>query len=307
MKRLIQFLDTLSERTWNPSGLRLFQITIYSWVLLSTLVLLPASRHFWSSEAFIPQYIAGEWRDVGIVNYLTHLLNTPALRDFYPIFVILQIFFLGLGILQIWPRISAILILFFTLNLDNKAWVTLDGGNNLIHIMLIYLVFADTRYQLATPAKSLLNNLVYAAARIQLVLVYVVAGLAKVTGELWQKGVALYYVLNTDEYTHPIAKALVAAHPYLINLGTYGTVAFQLCFPILIWNKQVRPYLLLAGAFLHLQISFVMGLFLFGLAMVACYTAFTEEKRAERILGSFRLSNLKLWRIKTKIITSRFF
>ena len=36
------------------------------------------------------------------------------------------------------------------------------------------------------------------------------------------------------------------------------------------------------GSFLHLQIAFVMGLFLFGLAMCVSYVAFTPERSARR-------------------------
>ncbi len=120
-------------------------------------------------------------------------------------------------------------------------------------------------------------------------------------GVLWQNGTAIYYTLQVDEYTHPVAKDLVSRYAILTVLGSYITLLYQVMFPWLVWNKKVRPWLLTVGSCIHMQISFVMGLFMFGFAIAVAYLSFASEKFAEKILRSFDNS---LFFIKT--LFSRF-
>ena len=115
-------------------------------------------------------------------------------------------------------------------------------------------------------------------------MMYLISGLSKVGGELWQNGTALYYTLQVDEYTHPFAKDLVSRYPILTVLGSYTTLLYQVMFPWLVWNKRVRPWLLSIGSCIHLQISLVMGLFMFGFAIAVAYLSFSNEKFAEKVL-----------------------
>ena len=272
----------------NPDTLRFFQIGIYVWVLFSTMLLLPAHEEFWSSKSFITHkaYVGPE--------RLLELLSEPWFESFYPWFLVLQITFILLKIFGFGGRIASFFIWFLTLNLDNRAWVTLDGGNNLIHLLLFFLIFADPLSldepnSFDRPIRNLVNNLVLLSCRIQVVIVYLGAGLTKITGVLWQKGVALYYVLQTDEYSHPWVKDLVPHFPFLIVIGTYATIAFQLSFPWLIWNKKARPFLILIGTFIHIQIALVMGLMLFGFAMCASYLCFTPNATAKKWSMRFQI------------------
>ena len=99
---------------------------------------------------------------------------------------------------------------------------------------------------------------------------------------------ALYYVLQGDSYTHPIAREIVVAVPELAMLATYGAVAFQILFVVLVWNKRARPYLVAAGIGLHLVgIAFGMGLFIFGTVMCLAYLAFIDEEKARRLRHPF--------------------
>jgi hypothetical protein len=195
------------------------------------------------------------------------------------------------GISCIWPRAVSIALLFITINLNNKAYPILDGGDNLMQILFVYLVFIDPNAagkSEASPSAGRaliigLSNYALLMARLQIVFVYVIAGLAKVRGPLWQNGTALYYTLNVEEYSLPFFADLISAYPLLAVLGTYSTILYQLAFPWLIWNPKIKPALLTFGTFLHLQISFVMGLFSFGLAVTASYVSFYSDAQSERL------------------------
>lgn len=279
---------TLLSQKSHPHTIRLFRIVIYSWTLLNTLFMLPGAKHFWSAASYIPK------RDAASIHGIEkafNLLSLPQLESWYPVFIVIQIVFLVLGIMCVYPRWISLVIYFVSVNLGNKAFVILDGGDNLIQLMWVYLIFMDPEKHSADASDSFFNqlnnglsNVAFLMARIQLVLVYLVAGLAKVTGPLWENGTALYYTLNVDEYTHPLAKRVISSYAVFTVIGTYATLLYQVSFPWLVWNKRVRPYLLAFGTFIHLQISFVMGLLSFGFAIACSYTVFYPDERSRSIL-----------------------
>jgi hypothetical protein len=283
-----RFTALVTEQRTHPHSIRLLRKAIYLWFLVNTLILLPSAPQFWGQDSFIPNIDP----EVVYANPLINILSLEGMDRYYPVFLILQIILLVLGILCVYPRAISILIYLVSINLDNRAFVILDGGNNLMHLMLIYLIFMNPSppAQAASSIgfwKSLDNgfsNAAFLMARLQVVIVYMVSGLGKVAGELWQNGTALYYTLNVDEYTHPIARDIVTQYPVLTVTGTYVTLLYQVAFPWLVWNRKIRPYLLSLGTLIHLQISFVMGLFMFGFAIAVAYLSFTTDHVAEKIL-----------------------
>lgn len=283
-----RFITLVTEQRTHPHSIRLLRKAIYLWFLVNTLILLPTAPDFWGQDSFVPALDP----EVVQANPFINILSLEGMGGYYGGFIALQIILLLMGILCIYPRVVSILIYFVCINLDNKAYVILDGGNNLMHLMLIYLIFMNPSHgspPAASPGfwKSLDNgfsNAAFLMARLQVVIVYLVSGLGKVAGELWQNGTALYYTLNVDEYTHPFAKNLVTQYPVLTVTGTYLTLLYQVAFPWLVWNRKLRPYLLTIGTLIHLQISFVMGLFMFGFAIAVAYLSFTTDNVAEKIL-----------------------
>jgi len=78
---------------------------------------------------------------------------------------------------------------------------------------------------------------------------------------------------------------------YLI-IGNYIGFGYQLLFPVLIWIRPIRRYLLTVGLAFHLMIAFLMGIADFGLFMVAAYTIFLNPNTARLIMD--RLFVLRL-------------
>ena len=266
----------------SPNTKRLVRLTIFSWLLLNTLILLPEAAEFWSPNAYIPLSI---FDSQNLTHWYGRLILHPLVQDHYELFVAGQIAACLFGIFGRWPRIAAILIHFFTTNLWNKQWVTLDGGCNLIEILIVYLFFMDSSAKRKTSYLTPLSNLALLMIKLQVLCVYVTAGWAKLNGEMWRSGMALYYILQADQYTHPIIGKFLVDNPLLSNLGTYFTLAFQISFPFLVWNKRTRFFSLIAGVLLHSQIMLVMGLPMFGLAMIISYTAFFDDTWSKKILS----------------------
>src|SRR5205823_10491655 len=186
--RLRTLIGDFTETRTHPHTVRLFRRAVYVWCLLNTLLLAPSASRFWAPGNLIQTQPVP--RGVTAVLYL---LSVPSIGRFYPLFVIAQIVLLVIGLTCVWPRTTALLIYLVSMNLNNRAWVILDGGDNLIQLMLFYLIFMDPslprgerRECILTYASNGLTNVAFLMARLQVVAVYIVAGLGKVSGSLWQ-------------------------------------------------------------------------------------------------------------------------
>jgi hypothetical protein len=136
-----------------------------------------------------------------------------------------------------------------------------------------------------TPKSTVNSNLFLLACKIQLILVYLFAGLYKLHGTYWLNGEALYYVMNLREFSHPWLQQFMLSKPWLLAAGTYAALAYQLLFPVLVWIKPIRFPFLLVGIIFHLLVAIGMGLPDFGIFMVLCYSMFVDDVKARRVLG----------------------
>jgi predicted DCC family thiol-disulfide oxidoreductase YuxK len=136
-----------------------------------------------------------------------------------------------------------------------------------------------------------MSNAFFLLIKIQVVLVYLSAGIYKLGGSLWQNGMALYYILQSESYGHPMLAKLMVEFPILSLIGTYATLLFQITFPWLVWNKKLRPFYILWGFGLHLGMIFAMGLLTFGSNMCLMFLVFFKDSYYQNItnfLKSFK-------------------
>ncbi|MFI7138691.1 hypothetical protein ACIBQ5_13270 [Streptomyces massasporeus] len=167
----------------------------------------------------------------------------------------------------------------------------LDGGDNLAYVVIPFLLLTRCydRFVLPTGVASLLaervpgrlravsvpfHNLGVLMVAVQICLVYVVSGWYKVMGEEWQDGTALFYIMRVAEFELPGWSSLVYENDVLVVLGTHGTVAFLVYFPMGVLVPALRRWAAAASIGFHLSIAFFMGLTGFALTMIACDLVF---------------------------------
>ena len=126
------------------------------------------------------------------------------------------------------------------------------------------------------PAATVSANLALRLVQIHVVLIYAMAGLAKLQGPSWWTGVALWKTMTTGEFAE-IDFTWLAAWPILINVLTHSSLLLELLYPVLIWVKILRPLMLAGALMLHLGIAVVSpGLAEFALAMLTANLAFVS-------------------------------
>ncbi|WP_437586173.1 HTTM domain-containing protein [Sorangium sp. So ce1000] len=224
----------------------------------------------------------------------------------------LGILFTALWVVGFRTRLMSLLTYVWLWSLHQRNLVLLDGGDNIVRLALLYGIFAELGAYFSLDAdrlraqrerggdlariKGMLHNAAILACAVQVCLVYGVAGLYKVQGELWQNGTALYYITRVGEFTWPGHSAILSRSVAVVTALTYATVAFQLSFPFLfVLNRHTRR-LALAGALLfHSGIAIMMGLGTFAAFMISVELALIADAEY-RAIGAFarRLSSFEV-------------
>lgn len=124
--------------------------------------------------------------------------------------------------------------------------------------------------------------------QIQLSLGYLFSAWAKVQGDTWTDGTAVGYALRIGDLVRfPVPGALLD-NLVVVNLLTYGTLASELALAVLIWNRRLRPWLLIAGVGLHVGIHLTLEVGFFSWGMLVGYLAFVPAEALERLASQVR-------------------
>jgi hypothetical protein len=208
-------------------------------------------------------------------------------------------FHLGMGVAVLWlagwrTRLLTPLNYVFLWSLHQRFPSIWDGGDNIIHLVLVYAMFADVgawfsldaKRRAARPAEpsmwsrvlGMAHNTALLAFAVQISLVYGIAGLYKVQGEVWQDGTALYHALRGGQYVWPGFAELVYQNAVVVTLLSYATVAFQVGFPFLLFlNRYSRWLVVVLGLTFHLGIALFLGLITFSLFMASVDLALISD------------------------------
>ncbi|WP_214808610.1 MULTISPECIES: HTTM domain-containing protein [unclassified Exiguobacterium] len=231
----------------------------------------------WGNNSFIPHEVK--------MDYITlYSLNTSS-------FYFESIFLLGLVInvlftVGYYTKMASIFNFIFVYSLYNANPYILDGGNNILMIILFFMMFIklDSYFSVKPSVErnneylNLIHNFAVFLCLFQVCILYFFAGLFKAQGDMWIHGTAIYYILNVDEFTQPFLAKYILMFPSIVAISSVSAVFFQIFFPFLIFNKYTKIPMLFASICFHLGIIFIMGLIQFGLIMIALDLLFVTDK-----------------------------
>ena len=153
------------------------------------------------------------------------------------------------------------------------------GAHFVSLVLFANLIFVNTsgkekqsRHEI-TLAKILifltsLSRCAFFICKVDIAIIYLTAAISKLQGDLWINGVAIYYILQVDEFYHPFWTNLIINSDFLITFLTYSSIAWELCYPLLIWVRACRIPLVFIAIVFHFGTVIVMGLTTFGIGMI---------------------------------------
>jgi len=252
----------------------------------------------------------------GIVSYNTYLdiVNYYKLGWLYidflnqinvNIFCCLGVLFSFLFMIGIFQKISAVILFFLLFVFKIRNLYLLDGADNVILVLLPFFLFINTysfsqKYNFLknkyfvnknNAVVNLFSKYFLTAITIQLCIVYFFSGLHKLQGGVWRDGTALYYILNSDDFSPTKFNYFFTNYLWLVKLCSWTTIVFQLTFPIFIFIKQTKIWTIMIGVLLHIGIFFMMKIDNFSLLMISCYAIFFNDNQYKLLLTNLKIKN----------------
>lgn len=219
------------------------------------------------------------------------------------------ILFAILFILGYKGRIVSVINYILTLSFIRQGFLITDGGDNLMYLLLFYLLFANTTayYSLDALKKkevnkekhtykisSVFHNFSIVFCIVQICILYFISGLYQVQGEMWANGTAVYYIMQADVFSNPNLTSFVTNNDYLMVLATYASIIVKLAFPFLILNTKTKYFAVISIVGFHVGIGIFMGLITFSLTMIMAELLLFTDKEYTKLGNVLSMLKAKL-------------
>jgi len=202
-------------------------------VYFITVLALPNLHYFWGTHSLIPALGFPEGLTYRVIMFLQFEGN----EHYYPYFFIAVCAGLLIYVSKLSRRWATFLVWLGMMVLYNRAYLSLVGGNYLLHALLFYLFFADEKSEASGKwgfISHSLSNLALWACRIQVIYVYVFSGAYKWASEQWRSGEAVSDIMHLKEFSLPwIMDGPAEWHTHWVMVN-YLAMAYFSLFPFLI-------------------------------------------------------------------------
>lgn len=173
-----------------------------------------------------------------------------------------------------------IIVYFLIININMKTYTSCTAGDPLFMNLCFLSIFLRNDFTRAHGAwgdlKVLLHNFSFWALIVQVCIVYFYSAFAKWNDSDWTSGEAIHLVNQARHYSNWFLVKNADSIHMLSILLTYFVLIYQSAFPAFVFLPRIKRYFLHLGVLMHLYISFVMGLFFFGLIMALTYVLFYD-------------------------------
>jgi hypothetical protein len=279
-----QLLYRFQQHNEKAFCLALLRVAFCIWYIVELSFRWPAMEVLYHADSML-QVSQTNWLAIFHLNYVA--LKPYALWLNMALMVLLWLHLFGIGR----NAVALLIFLLITLihNLNNKFF---NSGENMIALLSFYLSFANTyeyfvigkRKPFSIPEKekiyNLLSNLAAYCIAINLCMVYFLSGLFKLGDMHWLKGTALHYFINDERYSvFAFGYRQVNWSPVIVGVLNYGTILLELVFPLAVFYKPTRKWVLLLAGLMHLGIFSFLMVFAMSVCFVMQYPIFfTDEE-----------------------------
>jgi hypothetical protein len=271
-------------------------VGLVAWLLVFSYT--PDLVRLFGPEGLLPIELVNQLRgdDWTSFSYFNHL-HTPAELQMvhYVGLAVVGLFTVGL-----FTRVTAVLSLIVVLSYIHRAPMLTGQVEPIAAMLLAYLCLGPsgaylsvdrwlkrrrTKSMAAGAAEdylavvpSMWATLAVRLVQVHLCVIYLMMGLAKLSGpnQTWWEGDSVWWLAARPGTRLVDLTDVLARHEYLVNAWTHLIPAFELAFPILVWNRLARPLLLVLAVPIWLSLALVSGLPLFCSLMLIGNLAFVS-------------------------------
>lgn len=261
-----------------------------------TVSLLPGLMVFFSDDGLAPDVPAFDRSEEdGLWTIFALFPSDGALIAAWVVLLLASIF-LTFGLFS---RLSALVVFVIVMSLQRRTPIVHNAGDGLLRIIGLYLALAPCGASLSLDRLRKVGRarfwefpsrapVIVRLLQIQISIIYISTVWAKVRGGTWNDGTAVVYSLSLDDLSRFPVPEFILESAILANLATWSVLALELAVGILVWNRTLRPYVLLAGAAMHLGVDIGLRVGFFSYAMWVLYLAFLPPERTSAVILAIR-------------------
>jgi Vitamin K-dependent gamma-carboxylase len=280
------------ERFWftpvEASTFVLFRLAFGLVALGYTISLAPALFAFYSDDGILP----AQPKYTGTLAWglLGWFQSDGVLIVFYFLLLISAIALL----VGFQTRVAALVFFVCVISFGRRNPWVLNSGDLLVQVLAFYMLFMPAGLAVSVDRwlkapRSLWDFPMRAIwplrlVQVQVSILYIAAVWAKVRGTTWNDGTAVSYAFRIEDVARFPVPGFVTDSLVLANLMTFGTLAVELSIGMLVWNRVLRPWVLLLGIGLHLGIDYAVRVGFFSYAVLVAYVAFVPPDAARSFM-----------------------
>lgn len=284
LRSLVEAWNKFFFAPQSPLPVCLFRI-FYGSAVLATLILLHQDWLNW--------YGAHAWVSLSTVHHLEpgtrlNLFDVIPQNDYW-IDALFWVFLASAVLLAVGflTRLSAPSVFLCLTSIHQRNLYITHGGDTFLRVAGFFLIFAPAgaafsvdhliRIWRGKEGRQIQPRSPWAQRMIQfeLAVMYFMSFWWKSMGAPWVNGTALYYVIHLDEIQRfPLPHWI--AHPAILKLGSWFTLALEFSLGVLIWIKELRYPLLLLGVCFHLCLEYSLNIPMFQWDVLSAYILFVD-------------------------------
>ena len=299
VRALIRGWNDFFFKPQSPTPVALFRILYGLLTIINLLMLRPEWLKWFGPRGFMTMETMHRMGSGPHPNLFELLPQTDAaVLAFFWFFLIVSIF-LTAGFMT---RFSTVAVFLCVQSIQTRNYYILNGSDTLLSVLGFFLIFAPAgaafsidrwlriRKGVEGHEVPLHSPWAQRLIQIQIAFMYFTTFYCKTRGSSWIDGTAVYYALHFIEGHHfpvPIHSLLI------IKLLTWGTLLIELGLGTLVWFRELRYPVLIAGLCLHLGIEYAMNIPLFEWISIATYAVFVYPEDLSRV-GEWIRSQVEL-------------
>jgi hypothetical protein len=294
-----QEIKLIWDRIWfqpqSPASVCLYRILIGCIILLSSFLWLPDFYTWFGYDGIVSIQTMEQFHNS---NRFSILMWLPP-ENIYPTVLYAVFFIAGLSFtIGFKSNFSALILFICLISFHHRNLLLFHSGDTLLRVSLFLLIFGPIGKMysidswLASRRPGAQADLdcspwVQNLLRFQVAIVYWHSTWAKMDGDTWWNGTAVYYASRMEDF-HKFPVPIMFEHALGFQLATVFTLVVEFALWTLIWVKELRYYVLAAGVILHLGIDWTMSLPFFENLMIASYCVFLKPEDIENCVNFCR-------------------
>ncbi len=288
VRALIRGWNDFFFKPQSPTPIALFRILYGLLTIVNLLMLRPEWLKWYGPRGFMTMetmHRAGSGPHPNLFELLPQ--TDAAVLAFFWAFLIVSIF-LTAGLMT---RFSTLAVFLCVQSIQTRNPYILNGSDDLLSVLGFFLIFAPAgaafsvdrwlRIRKGIEGREVPLHSPWAQRliQIQVAFMYFTTFYCKTRGSTWIDGTAVYFALHfIEDHRFP-----VPIHSLLIlKLLTWGTLVIEFSLGVLVWFRELRYPVLLAGLCLHLGIEYSLNIPLFEWISIATYAVFIYPQDLSR-------------------------